>query len=261
MRTPRRVVTFLASLLAVAMIASAGLAVTKPSMPSLGVTATSEDAEATCVDEGTPAAEPDDPGDDAAGCEDVEGTDEDGEPSPAEEDDSEGVDAPEGEGTDGDALGEDAESGAVDPIREVACNEAAGVTTDPEETEDAMDPAVEKPHGLENAIAHVLENCTYNPQAPGLLVALRHLAANAAEHAIREEAKADARREKKQPSQRRGPPASHGASGAGGSRGNAATSGQPSTHGKGNGNGNGNAYGHDKSSGSVGGSHGNPHGG
>jgi hypothetical protein len=257
MRTPRRVLTFLASLLAVGMIASAGLAVTKPSMPSPGETATSEsDAGVTCVDEGTPAGEPDEPGEDAAGCEDVEGTDEEGEPSPSEEDDSEGVDAPDGEETDDDAPDEDAESGAVDPIREAACNEAAGVTPDPEETDDPTDPSVEKPHGLENAIAHVLQNCAYNPQAPGLLVALRHLAANAAKHELREEAKADARdREKKQPSQGRGAPASHGASGAGGSRGNGGPPGQPSTHGSGNGNafGNGN--------GSAGGAHGNPHGG
>jgi hypothetical protein len=261
MRAPRRVLTFLTSLLAVGMIASAGLAVTKPSMPSPGETATSEsDAGTTCVDEGSRAAEPDDSGEDAAGCGDVEGTDEEDEPSPSEEDDSDGVDAPDGE-TDGDALGEDAGSGAVDPIREAACNEAAGVTPDPEGTEDGMDPAenpvVEKPHGLENAIAHVLENCMYNPQAPGLLVAIRHLVANAANRDMREEAKVDARREEKQPSQRRGPPASHGASGTGGSRGNAGPSGQPSTHG----NGNGNAYGHGDSSGSARSSHGNPHGG
>ena len=258
MRTPRRVLTFLASLLAVGMIASAGLAVTRPSMPSSGETATTEsDPGTTCVDEGSPAAEPDELGEGAPGCGDVEGTDEEGEPSQSEEDDSAGVDAPDGEETDGDAPGDDAESGAVDPIREAACNEAAGVTPDPEETEGAMDPVVEKPHGLENAIAHVLENCRYNPQAPGLLVALRHLAANAAKHEMHEEAKADAKREKKHPSQRRGPPATHGASGTGGSRENGGPPGQPSTHG----NGNGNAYGHGNGSGSAGGSHGNPHGG
>ena len=263
MRAPRRVLTFLTSLLAVAMIASAGLAVARPSMPSPDETATSEsDAGTTCVDQGTPAAEPDDPGRDAAGCGDVEGTDEEGEPSPSEEDDSEGVvDAPDGEETDGDALGEDAESGAVDPIREAACNEAAGVTPDPEETDDTMDPAVEKPLGLENAIAHVLENCTNNPQAPGLLVAIRHLVANAAKREMHEEAKADAKRKKKQPSQRRGPPATHGASGTGGSRGNGGPTGQPSTHGNAYGNGNGHAYGNAYGNGSAGGSHGNPHGG
>jgi hypothetical protein len=255
MRASRRVLTFLTSLLAVGMIASAGLAVTKPSMPSPDETATSESDATTCVDEGTPAAEPDDPGEDAAGCGDVEGTDEEGEPSPSEEDDAEGVDAPDGEETDGDALGEDPESGAVDPIREAACSEAAGVTPDPEETEDAMDPAVEKPHGLENAIAHVLQNCADNPQAPGLLVAIRHLVANAAKREMHEEAKADARREKKHPSQRRGPPASRGASGTGGSRGNGGPPGQPSTHG------NGNAYGNGNANGSAGSSHGNPHGG
>jgi hypothetical protein len=255
MKAPRRVLTFLASLLAVAMIASAGLAVTRPSSPSPNETATSESDEGrTCVDE-IPAAEPEDPSEDAAGCRDVEGTDEEREPSPSEEDDPEGVDAPDGEGTERDALGEDAESDAVDPIREAACNEAAGVTPHPEETEDTIDPAVEKPHGLENAIAHILANCTHNPQAPGLLVAIRHLVANAAKREMREEAKADAMREKKQPSQRRGPPATHGASGTGGSRRNGDPPGQPSTHG----NGNGNAYGH--GSGMAGGSHGNPHGG
>ena len=255
MRAPRRVLTFLTSLLSVGMIASAGLAVTIPSTPSPGETATSEsDAGTTCADEGTPAAEPDDPGEDAAGCGDVGGTDEEGEPSPSEDDHA--MDAPDGEETDGDALGQDAESGAVDPIREAACNEAAGVTPDPEETDDTMDPAVEKPHGLENAIAHVLENCTNNPQAPGLLVAIRHLVANAEKREMHEEAKADAKPEKK-PSQRRGPPATRGASGTGGSRGNGGPPGQPSTHGNGNGNANGNGNGN----GSAGGSHGNPHGG
>jgi hypothetical protein len=251
MKAPRRVLTFLTSLLAVGLIASAGLAVTKPSMQSPGETATSEsDAGTTCVDE-TPAAEPD-PGEDAAGCRDVQGTDEEGQPSPSEEDDPEGVDAPAGEETEGDARDEDAEKDAVDPIREDACNEAAGMTP-VGESEDTMDPAVEKPHGLENAIAHVLENCTHNPQAPGLPVAIRHLVANAANREMREEAKADAKPEKKQPSQRRGPPTTHGAPGTGGSRGSGGPPRQPSTIG------NGNAYGH--GSGSAGGSHGNPHGG
>jgi hypothetical protein len=235
-----------------------------------GEVATSEsDAGTTCDDEGIPVAEPDAPDvetdapDASKGCQEEEGTGEegdpdpgeDGEPSPAEEDGSGAVDTSDREEVGDEGQGEEVEPDAVDPIREAACNEAAGVTPDPEETEDTMDPAVEKPHGLENAISHVLENCTYNPKAPGLLVAIRHLVANAAKREMHEEARADARPEKKQPSQRRGPLASNGASGTGGSRGNAGPSGQPSTHG------NGNAYGHGDGSGSAASSHGNPHGG
>ncbi len=39
-----------------------------------------------------------------------------------------------------------------------------------------------KKTGLDNAIARVLANCIKNPQAPGLLNALRHLVANQARH-------------------------------------------------------------------------------
>ena len=48
-----------------------------------------------------------------------------------------------------------------------------------------------KLHGLDNAIAHVLANCVKNPQAPGLLNALEHLAANQAKHEAHEAEKAE----------------------------------------------------------------------
>jgi hypothetical protein len=71
----------------------------------------------------------------------------------------------------------------VDPEREVACNEAAGVVEEP--------TAEEKLTGLDNAIAHVLANCIKNPQAPGLINALTHLVANKGLHEAHEAAKAE----------------------------------------------------------------------
>jgi hypothetical protein len=57
-------------------------------------------------------------------------------------------------------------------------------------------PSEETLHGLDNAIAHVLENCLKNPQAPGLLNALEHLAANQARHEAHEAAKAERKAER-----------------------------------------------------------------
>jgi hypothetical protein len=75
----------------------------------------------------------------------------------------------------------------VDPEREVACNEAAGVVEEPT----AEEPSEEKLTGLDNAIAHVLANCIKNPQAPGLINALTHLVANKGLHEAHEAAKAE----------------------------------------------------------------------
>lgn len=263
MKASRRALTFLASLLAVGMIASAGLAVTKQTESSPMETASSEsDAGTICPGEGI-TVDPGALGDDTEGCEDVDGANEEGEP-PTDEGDTERSNAPDEEDTDVDGPGGDDEPDAVDPIREASCNDAAGVTPDSaDDTEDATDPVAEQPHGLENAIAHVLENCTLKPQAPGLLVAIHQLVANKAKHDAHEEAKTDAKdRAKKQPSPGRSAAAEHAAAGGtGGSSGDGGPPGQGSSHGNGNAygrdNGNGNAYG----SGSGGSTHGNPHGG
>jgi hypothetical protein len=75
----------------------------------------------------------------------------------------------------------------VDPARETACTTAAGI----EPTDGTDDAADTKLHGLDNAIAHVLANCVKNPQAPGLVNALEHLAANRAKHEAHEAEKAE----------------------------------------------------------------------
>lgn len=263
MKTLRRILTFLISLLALGMIASAGLAVTRPLVPSVDEIATSESDHGTsCTDDGTPVAEPDAPDDDTEQCQEGEGTGDEGDPDGEEggqeepapvEDDSGGVDALDGEETNVDGPGQDDASGAVDPIREAACNGAAGVTPDPDDdSEDTADPSAEKPHGLGNAIAHVLENCTSNAQAPGLLVALRHLVANKAKHDAHDETKGVAKDKAKEKAKAK----SHGGGGTtsqGAAPGNGASRGKGGPHGQGGSHGNGHAYGRSTP-------HGNPHG-
>ena len=75
----------------------------------------------------------------------------------------------------------------ADPDREAACTTAAGI----EPTDGTDDASDTKLHGVDNAIAHVLANCVKNPQAPGLLNALEHLAANQAKHDAHEAEKAE----------------------------------------------------------------------
>jgi hypothetical protein len=256
-KTSRRILTFLASLLAVGLIATAGVAVTRPPA-SVGEVATSEwESETTCGDEGVPVAETDAPDADTELCGEGDGTGEEGDPGPGEgseqspeEDGSGGDDAPDEEEPGADGPGDD-ESDAVDPIREAACNEAGGVTPAPEEGGDTADSATRKPRGLDNAIAHVLANCTSNPRASGLLVALRHLVANKAKHDAHEDAKANAKAEAT--AKAKAKRAGHGA-GAPASRGN-----PPGNSGA---QGNGGAAGRGVSGNGQGGSasHGNPHG-
>ena len=82
----------------------------------------------------------------------------------------------------------DASTDPVDPDREAACNEAAGV--DPNaQPEPGAEP--EKVTGLDNAIQHVLANCMKNPQAPGLVNALEHLVANQKRHELHDAWKAE----------------------------------------------------------------------
>lgn len=72
---------------------------------------------------------------------------------------------------------------ASSETREADCREAAGMSeasTDGTGSEDEGEGFRET--GLDHAIATVLANCIKNPQAPGLLNALRHLVANQARH-------------------------------------------------------------------------------
>jgi hypothetical protein len=100
--------------------------------------------------------------------------------------------------------------------READCLEAAGMTeasTGGTESGAESDESTET--GLDHAIATVLANCIKNPQAPGLLNALRHLAANQARqeaHDAEKEARRAAREAAK--AEREASKGSHG-SGAG----------------------------------------------
>jgi len=76
--------------------------------------------------------------------------------------------------------------------REKACKEAAGVTDLPEVSNA---PTQGKTTGVDNAIQRVMANCIKNPQAPGLLNALRHLVANRARHEAHDADKAARRAE------------------------------------------------------------------
>src|SRR5213594_4355470 len=73
--------------------------------------------------------------------------------------------------------------------REKACMDAAGMSTGSTAAGTAGTPQV-KTTGLDHAIEMVLANCIKNPQAPGLLNALRHLVANRDRHAALDEEKA-----------------------------------------------------------------------
>lgn len=71
--------------------------------------------------------------------------------------------------------------------RQAECEVAAGLS------DEEQDESEEKVTGLDNAIERVLANCIKNPQAPGLLNALRHLAENRERKMARDEAKAERR--------------------------------------------------------------------
>ena len=119
--------------------------------------------------------------------------------------------------------------------------EAAGI--DP--TEDAgADAEATEPHGLDNAIEHVLANCVKNPQAPGLLNALTRLAANRERHeehrAWLAERKAEREAAKAERKADRG--AGHG-NGGGNRHGNPHGRGSNGTNGNGHGRGNGSSHG------------------
>ncbi len=175
---------FLMSILAGLVLVSAGMA----SAGHLGFLRASDKAtvrldSTTCDPDGDEATAPGDeaasPGDEATSP-DEEAPPEGNEPKECEEPD-------EGDGT--------TNSGAVDEVtaqadpaaREAECNEAAGISA----TEAGSDaPSDVKKTGLDHAIEVVLANCIKNPQAPGLVNALRHLVANRDRHMAHEAEKA-----------------------------------------------------------------------
>lgn len=108
-----------------------------------------------------------------------------------------------GDGTDEGGTGSDDPSGhggdEVDPAREAACMEAAGIDPAEDAEEVPEDTTVDeetKAHGLENAIERLLENCIKNPQAPGLLTALERHEANRLRHEEHEAWKAERKAER-----------------------------------------------------------------
>ena len=160
MKAPKRLLALATSLVILALIATMSLASIRSVTHDVSAQADS-------------LLTPDDPNEgdcssDASAC--VDPTDEDAD---ATADEDEGT----GEGTDP----------VTDPVREAACTTAAGI----EPTDGTDDAADTKLHGVDNAIAHVLANCVKNPQAPGLLNALEHLAANQAKHEAHEAEKAE----------------------------------------------------------------------
>jgi hypothetical protein len=150
-------------------------------------------AESSCApDESTVKSSSDDQGQDEGDDQECEQPEGDGTTEPADEGDGGSKPAPSAE-------------------REAACNEAAGVKQGSGGAS-AGTTTAEKTTGLDHAIEVVLANCIKNPQAPGLLNALRHLVANRDKHLAHEAEKA-ARRAAREAAQA----ARHGQSRPGGS--------------------------------------------
>lgn len=164
MTRTRRLLTIVLSVFSLLLVASAGFAASRPDV-----------AVHRAETESPPA-----PGDDGQG-----------------EDEQ---DADQGTEHDGTAAGD---ATAVDPEREAACNEAAGIApadggTTGTSGDGSTGGTVEEPTkltGLDNAIAHVLANCLKNQDAPGLVNALKHLVANQAKHEAHDAAKAERKAE------------------------------------------------------------------
>lgn len=127
-------------------------------------------------------------------------------------------DPEEGDGTTGPGEGDETtQPGASgDPAdREAECNEAAGVSPagEDEEGSEGSEGDVETT-GLDHAVEVVLANCIKNPQAPGLVNALRHLVANRDRH-LAHQAEMAARRAAREAARAAG----HGAHGRGHGKG------------------------------------------
>jgi hypothetical protein len=138
------------------------------------------------------------------------------------------------------STGSTGDATTVDPEREAACNEAAGIVppVDGTGTTDGTDGTTPDPvklTGLDNAISHVLANCMKNPDSPGLVNALEHLVANQAKHEAHDAAKAE--RKAEQAARKAANEHGHGHDGDHGNPHTDGGSGNP--HGGGNGGGNG----------------------
>jgi hypothetical protein len=122
-------------------------------------------AEASCAPEGqsTVKASSDEQGEDEGDDQECEEPEGDGTSKPADE----------GDGT---------PKPPPSPEREAACKEAAGIKEGSGGSAGSDTTTPEKTTGLDHAIEVVLANCIKNPQAPGLLNALRHLVANRDKH-------------------------------------------------------------------------------
>jgi hypothetical protein len=107
-----------------------------------------------------------------------------------DEGDDQECDDPEGDGTTNPG---DEGDGTLKPPpsadRVAACNEAAGIKDASGGTTGGT-ITTETKTGLDHAVEVVLANCMKNPQAPGLLNALRHLVANRDKHLAHETEKA-----------------------------------------------------------------------
>lgn len=166
------------------------------------------DDEGTSDDQGTTEEE----GSDDQGSQD-EGTSED--EGSKDEGSSEECEDPEGDETTKPDEGDEATQPGDPADREAECNEAAGVSPAPEGeggSEATQEDA--KTTGLDHAIEVVLANCIKNPQAPGLVNALRHLVANRDRH-LAHQAELAARRAAREAAKAAG----HGAHGLGHGKG------------------------------------------
>jgi len=121
------------------------------------------------------------------GDQDEQGTSDEQESSDQGDQDQQGTD----EHQSGDCKKPEKDSKKQPPVsnadRAKACMEAAGMS--PDATTNSGSPQV-KTTGLDHAIETVLANCIKNPQAPGLLNALKHLVANRDRHAAHDADKA-----------------------------------------------------------------------
>jgi len=165
--TPRSRLTFLVLVFALLLMASAAFGAAGGRLQKV----TGDQSDTTCVE---PTEDPvvDETTDDCAT--EVEGEEGDTDSDPTE-----------GDGEVSDPTAEE---------RATACAGAAGLEPDAEGEDGGGEGEpieVEKLKGLDNAIAHVLENCLKNPDAPGPLNALEHLAANAERHEAHELWKAE----------------------------------------------------------------------
>jgi hypothetical protein len=114
---------------------------------------------------------------------DDQGEDQQGEDQECEEPEGDGTTAPADEGNGDSKPAPSADRGA-------ACKEAAGITDEAGSPSGDGIEAPEKTTGLDHAVEVVMANCIKNPQAPGLLNALRHLVANRDRHMAHEQEKA-----------------------------------------------------------------------